>query len=188
MTGMDTSAPVRQQIAAWATPDRKGQFAALAASRGLSESKLLGLLVDSVLKRNPVDDAGDERHGNVEEGDRITLRLRPGDGQWLRLRAQRRGMKYTTYTAALIRAHVRADPPMPLEELARLERSLAEISAIGRRLNQIVGAMREGQGVDSRLHADIPAVLKAVEELRQALRDLVRVNRISWEAADVQAR
>ena len=69
---MDASAPVRQQIAAWATPGRKGQFAALAASRGLSESKLLGLLIDSVLERNPVDAARDVRQREAEEGDRIT--------------------------------------------------------------------------------------------------------------------
>jgi hypothetical protein len=185
---MDTRPAARQQITAWATPDRKGQFAALAASRGLSESKLLGLLVDSVLERNPVDDAGDERHGETRDGDRITLRLRPGDGKWLRLRAQRRGMKYTTYAAALIRAHVRADPSMPLEELARLECGLAEISAIGRRLNQIAGAMSVGQGVDPGLSVELAAIVPAVEELRQTLREVVKVNRISWESADAEAR
>ena len=184
---MNASAPVRQQIAAWATPDRKGQFAALAASRGLSESKLLGLLIDSVLERNLVDAARDERHRDAAEGDRITLRLRPGDGKWLRPRAQRRGMKYTTYAAALIRAHVRLDPPMPLAELARIERGLAEVSAIGRRLNQIAGAVREGRGVYPGLRAELAAVLQAVEELRQALRDVVKVNRISWESGDVEA-
>ena len=96
-------------------------------------------------------------------------------------------MKYTTYAAALIRAHVGANPPMPLEELARLERSLAEISAIGRRLNQIAGAVREGQGVDSGLRAELAAVRQAVEELRQALREMVKANRISWESGDVEA-
>jgi hypothetical protein len=184
---MDARPPVRQQIAAWATPDRKGQFAALAASRGLSESKLLGLLIDSVLERNPLGPAGDARHAEAEEGDRITLRLRPGDGKWLRLRAERRGMKYTTYAAALIRAHVRADPPMPLEELAHLERGLAEISAIGRRLNSIAGVVNEGQGVDPGLRVELAAVLRAMEELRQALREVVKVNRISWESADAEA-
>ena len=183
---MDASAPVRQQIAAWATPERKGQFAALAASRGLSESKLLGLLIDSVLERTPIDEDGYERHGEAGKGDRITLRLRPDDGKWLRLRAQRRGMKYTTYATALIRAHVRANPPMPLEELARLERILAEISAIGRRLNQIAGAVREGLGVGPGLREELATVLKVVDELRQALREVVRVNRISWESADVE--
>src|SRR3982074_3000220 len=91
----------RASITAWPTPDQKAGFAALALSRGLSESKLLGLLIDSVLKRNPVGPAGDERQEETGEGDRITLRLRPGDGQWLRLRAQRRGMKYPHYRAAL---------------------------------------------------------------------------------------
>ena len=184
---MDANAAVRQQIAAWATPERKGQFAALAASRGLSESKLLGLLIDSVLERNSVDTAGDKRRGEAEARDRITLRLRPGDGKWLRLRAQQRGMKYTTYAAALVRAHVRANPPMPLEELARLERSLAEMSAIGRRLIQIAGAVREGKGVDSGLREELAAVLQAMEDLRRALRELVKINRISWESGDVEA-
>ena len=65
---MNARPPVRQQIAAWATPERKGQFAALAASRGLSESKLLGLLIDSVLERNPADAARDVRQREAEEG------------------------------------------------------------------------------------------------------------------------
>ena len=177
----------RSSITAWPTPGQKTGFAALALNRGLSQSKLLGLLIDSVLERNPIDEDGDKRHGEAGEGDRITLRLRPGDGQWLRLRAQRRGMKYTTYAAALIRAHLRLDPPMPLDELARIERSLAEISAIGRRLNQIAGAVREGKGVESGLRVELAVVLPAVEELRQALREMVKVNRISWESSDVEA-
>ena len=175
----------RSSITAWPTRDQKAGFAALALGRGLSESKLLGLLIDSVLERNPVREADEERQREAEAGDRITLRLRPGDGKWLRLRAQQRGMKYTTYAAALIRAHVRANPPMPLEELARLERSLVEISAIGRRLNQIVGAVREGQCVDP-VRLELTAVVHAVEELRQALREVVKVNRISWESGDVE--
>ena len=63
---MNASAPVRQQIAAWATPDRKAGFAALARSRGLYESKLLGLLIDSVLERNPVEEASYERQRESE--------------------------------------------------------------------------------------------------------------------------
>ena len=177
----------RSSITSWPTRDQKAGFATLALNRGLSESKLLGLLIDSVLERNPVDEAGDERQDKAGEGDRITLRLRPGDGKWLRLRAQRRGMKYTTYGAALIRAHVRANPPMPIEELARLERSLAEVSAMGRRLSQIARGMRDEHGVDPGLREELAAVLRAVNEVRQAVREVVKVNRISWESADAQA-
>ena len=96
-------------------------------------------------------------------------------------------MKYTTYAAALIRAHVRADPPMPLEELARLERGLAEISALGRNLSQIARGISEGQGVDPGLRVELAAVLQAVEELRQTLRKVVKINRISWESTDAKA-
>ena len=77
---------------------------------------------------------------------------------------------------------------MPLEELARLERGLAEISAIGRRLNQIAGAVSERQGVDAGLRVELAPVRHAVEELRQILREVVKVNRISWESADAEAR
>ena len=97
-------------------------------------------------------------------------------------------MKYTTYTAVLIRAHVRADPLMPHEELARLERGLAEISAMGRRLNQIAGAGSERQDVDAGLRVELAAIREAVEELRQTLREVVKVNRMSWESANVEAR
>jgi hypothetical protein len=83
-----------------------GQEAGLAASGGLSESKLLGLLIDSMLERNPFDEASEERHGEAEEGDRITLRLRPGDRKWRRLRAHARGMKYTTYAEELQRCRL----------------------------------------------------------------------------------
>ena len=76
---------------------------------------------------------------------------------------------------------------LPLAELARIERGLAEVSAIGRRLNQIAGAVREGRGVYPGLRAELAAVLQAMEELRQALRDVVKVNRISWESGDVGA-
>jgi hypothetical protein len=75
---------------------------------------------------------------------------------------------------------------MPLEELARFERGLAEVSAIGRRLNQIAGVASERQGVDSGLCVELAPVRQAVEELRQTLREVVKVNRISWESADAK--
>ena len=110
--------PHRPSITAWPSADQKARFAALAANRGLSQSKLLGLLIDAVLERNPVDPSVEKPRGHSEAGDRITIRLRPGDSDWLRLRALARGMQPSTYCAALVRAHVRADPPMPQSELA----------------------------------------------------------------------
>jgi hypothetical protein len=175
----------RRQIAAWLVPATKARFAALAASRGVSESKLLRLLIDSVLARNAAELTSEQPRGELSDVDRITVRLRPGDGRLLRLRAQARGMNYTTYTAVLIRAHLRVHAPMPLAELARLERSLAELSAVAGSLGQIARAVTQEQGVDARLSLD--EILPAVERLWQQMREVVRANVISWECGDGEA-
>jgi hypothetical protein len=184
---MDLRAPGRRAIAAWAKPEVKGRFAALAASRGLSESKLLRLMIDSVLTRNPISLPVEEFHVRRGRRNQISIRLRPGDGELLRLRARARGMNYTTYAAVLNPAHLRANPPIPLEELARLERSLAEVSAIAGGLGQIARAMTHGQGVDPRLSLELAAVLPPVERLWEQMRDVVRANVISWESGDGEA-
>ena len=179
--------PLRQQIAVWAGPEQKAQFAALAGSRGLSQSKLLGLLVDAVLARNPIESAPEEDWGGARRGDRVSLRLRPGDGKLLRVRAQARGMKYTTYAAVLIRAHLRAHPPMPLGELAKPERSLAKVSAIGESLGEIARAMTQGERGDPAQQLELSAIVQAVERLWRQMREVVKANVLSWESADGEA-
>ena len=57
----------RRKIAAWASGEAKARFSALAANRGLSESKLLGLIIDAVLARNPID-AGAEQQRQGRQG------------------------------------------------------------------------------------------------------------------------
>jgi hypothetical protein len=177
----------RQQIALWAGPEQKARFAALAASRGLSQSKLLGLVIDAVLARNPIDSAVEEVRGRARGSDRLSMRLRPGDGKLLRLRARARGMKYTTYAAALIRAHLRVSPPMPLAELAQLERSLAEVSSIAESLRGVGSVMSGGQRDDHPLGLELFTIVPAVERLWQQMREVIKVNILSWEASDGEA-
>ena len=93
-------------------------------------------------------------------------------------------MSYSTYAAALIRAHVRASPPMPTSELAKLDRNLAEVTGIARALRQIAQAAWEGRDVNGSLRVELSAVQQTVEDLRQTLRELVRANVISWESGD----
>ena len=177
--------PLRQQIAVWAGPEQKAQFAALAASRGMSQSKLLGLLIDAVLTRNPVDSLSEAQRDKAGRGDRVSLRLRPGDGNLLRQRAQARGMKYSSYAAALIRAHLRVNPPMPLGELVRLERSLAEVSALAEDLRLMGWPMQAQDNPACRI--EFSAIVPAVERLLRQMREVVKANVVSWEAADGEA-
>ena len=180
------NASVRSSITAWPDPEKRARFATLASSRGLSQSKLLGLLVDAVLARNPVDSANEAQQGRAGRGDRVSLRLRPGDGKLLRQRAQARGMKYSTYAAALIRAHLRASPPMPLAELAQLERALAEVTALAEDLARIARAM--GQGKDDPTRGlELSAIVQAVDRLWQQMREVVKANVLSWEGDDGEA-
>ena len=78
------SASARPSLTAWPDAGKKARFAALAASRRLSQSKLLGLLVDSVLTHNPVDSVGEDPGRKAGREDHVSLRLRPGDGRLLR--------------------------------------------------------------------------------------------------------
>jgi hypothetical protein len=115
-----------RKIAAWASAEVTARFCALAASRGLSESKLLGLVIDVVLARNPIDGGAEQQRGRAGKGDHISVRLRSGDGTRLRERARARGLNYTTYAAVLIRSHLFSNPSTPLTELRRLEGGLVE--------------------------------------------------------------
>jgi hypothetical protein len=178
--------PLRQQIAFWTSGEKKSRFAALASSHGMSQSKLLGLVIDKVLARNPVDSALEEPSYRAGRGDKVSLRLRPGDGKLLRQRAQARGMKYSTYAAALIRAHLRASPPMPLGELAQLERSVAEVSALAKTL-RILGRHTQGTD-DAAWRIELSAVVPAVERVLLQIRELGRANLLSWEADDGETR
>ena len=60
--------------------------------------------------------------------DRITIRLRPGDHQVIARRAAQRAMKASSYLAALVRAHVAANPPLAATELAALKQSVVVLA------------------------------------------------------------
>jgi hypothetical protein len=171
-----------RKIAARASAEAKARFSALAASRGLSESKLLGLVIDGLLARNPPDADAERQKGKAGKADHISVRLRPGDGARLRERARARGINYTTYAAVLIRSHLVSNPPMRLKELSRLERGLAHVSAIAGSLRQIARALRQEEGLDPELASQLAAVLPAVEGLWQQMRELTKANVLSWES------
>lgn len=177
-------------IALRVSNEKKAGFQALAASRGMSESKLLDLLIETVLDENPVrpppaketvtKPQAEEEAG--EGSDRVTIRLRPGDGALLKKRAEQRGLARSTYLAALVRAHVRHDPPMPQAELAAVKQTGAELSAIGRNLNQIARSANQNTAIPKTLSVELQAVLDAVEPLRGQIAAIVKANLKSWES------
>src|SRR6185312_4062666 len=63
--------------------------------------------------------------------DRLTIRLRPGDGIEVIRRATERGVKPATYVSALVRAHISANPPLPTSEIGALKSSIAVLAGLG---------------------------------------------------------
>ena len=119
------------------TPDEKHQFAVLAASRGISESKLALVAIRELLSSNPVGRFTAPDHVEVSPTDRITIRLRPGDGRAIAARAELRGLKPSTYISGLVRAHVTANPPLAVDELQAVKGAVAQLTAIGGALHQV---------------------------------------------------
>ncbi len=65
----------------------------------------------------------------------------------LRERAAARGLAPATYVAVYTRAHLRSLAPPTKEEPLALKRSIAELGAIGRSMNQIARAANQGESV-----------------------------------------
>ena len=166
-------------ITARPSRDEKDQFAKLAASRGISESTLAMIAIRALLASNgtPTVAALPER---APASDRLTIRLRPGDRQEIRRRAAGRRMKDAGYLAALVRAHVGADPPLPTHELMVLKATVASLAAFGRAwaIRTRHGAVR----LPSDVQADVREMRALLARLEQDFRQFTRAAILAWEA------
>jgi hypothetical protein len=147
----------------------------------MSVAGLLGELVDDAID---LDDEAPLRRAGYRETrrERLSIRLQTGDIALVGQRARGRRMKPATYVAALVRAHLVVDPPLPSKELAILERATAELSAVGRNLNQVTRAINRGLPVPAGTAALIGRSIELVEAVREATKQYLRAASASWEA------
>jgi hypothetical protein len=170
-------------ITARVTAETKECFTAVARYQGLSESALLKRLVDAaLLTAVAVKPQVTEPVEPVAAGGKISVRLRTDDLVLLRERAKARSLPTGTYVSLLIRSHLRRLAPLPDVELAELKRAIAEISAIGRNLNQLARAANLGERPAGPSRGDLQALLRACAGLRDAMKGVINVNLASWEA------
>lgn len=176
-------------IATRVSQETKTRFSSLANRQQISESGLLKRLIDVVLLAAP-DAAPDSLVAPVEQvgrDARVYVRLRKEDRLLLRERAAAREMPAATYASILLRAHLRALRPLPSRELAELKRSVAALGIIGRNLNQIARVANQTGNVQGPSAADLRALLRALEALRDYVKALVRANAESWENGNDEA-
>lgn len=169
-------------IAARVSSETKARLKSLADQRQLSESALLKRLLELTL-----DGAAEPRLGNTGEAGKVAraarlyLRLRPDDQLLLAERAAARGMAAATYVSVLVRAHLRHLTPLPKDELMAFRRSIAELGAIGRNLNQIARTVQRGGSASGPRREDVIAMLRVCTALRDHFKAALLANLRSWQ-------
>jgi hypothetical protein len=164
------------------TAEMKTLLRVLAEREQITESALVRQLLEVTLRMSaregfPKLDAMER----VSRDARLSIRLAPEDRVLLSDRATGRGMRSATYVSVLVRSHLRNLAPLPKEELLAVKRSVAELGAIGRNLNQIARAANQGVKPDGPGREDLKAMLRVAEGLRDHVKALLKANQISWE-------
>jgi hypothetical protein len=176
-------------IAARVSPETKTRLKTLAYQRQISESALLkGLLEATLVSTVEPQLCEAEQRKPVARGARLYVRLRPDDQLLLVERAAARRMAAATYVAVLVRAHLRQLTPLPKDELLAVNRSVAELGAIGRNLNQMARAAHQAAAVAEPRRSDMLAMLKICEALRDHIKKLLIENAQSWRVGYAEPR
>jgi predicted DNA binding CopG/RHH family protein len=175
-------------VAARVTPEMKTLLRVLAEREQITESALVRQFLEVMLRMSakegfPKLDALEK----VSRDARLTVRLPPEDRILLSDRATARGMRSATYVSVLVRSHLRNLAPLPKDELLALKRSVAELGAIGRNLNQIARATNQGAKPAGPGREDLKAMLRVAEGLRDHVKALLKANQISWERGHAEA-
>lgn len=168
-------------IACRVTPETKARVRRLAERDGITESALLRQLLDVVLRTANLDElpamATSDR---VNRQARLNVRLEPEDWRLLTERAKARGMAAATYSSYVLRAHMRGAAPLPKAEYTLLKQSIEQLATVGRNLNQIARAMNQGERPAAPGRAEVAAMLKVSEGLRDHFKGLLDANNRAW--------
>jgi hypothetical protein len=169
-------------LTTWVTRETKERFAAVARHQGLSDSALLKRLVEMMLQGASAVEVGTPGDaGRTSRECRLSIRIRPDDQLLLRERAAARGMAAATYVSVLTRAHLRSLAPLPKAEWLALEKSVSELSRLGRNINQIARAANRGERVIGPGRDDFVPFFKICVAIRDDTKRLLQANAKAWQ-------
>lgn len=172
-----------EELKTHVTQPTKRAIQTLARQQGLTEAAWLRRLVEGTLQAvSPSFTAGDGYSESREQRPmRLTIQIRADDRELLEARARARYLASATYVSFYLRAHLRAVAPLPVQELAALKRSVAELGAIGRNINQIARIAHQSGRAIGPEQRELISLLKVCEGLRDHVKALIQTNRLSWE-------
>lgn len=160
-------------------PEQHERFSELAAAQGVSLSMLLARLVRRALIENPeakVKRLLEGAAAGKAPAEKYTVRLMGLDAARLESRAQARGITASGYVAHVLRAHLRADPPMPYGEFQELKRVVNELSGIRGAMAQLASREAATQGLEPSLKENVLRLLPALKTIREKGQDMLIAN------------
>lgn len=169
-------------LSTWVSQETKDRFGAIARELGLSESALLKRSVNLLLQGTSAEVSPMSQSAKVARNQRLYVRLRAVDQRLLSERAARRGMPAATYVSMLLRAHLQAVVPLPDREIDELKRAVGALGMVGRNLNQIAKLAHQTGKLGGPSVADLHALLRALQGLRDHIKELMQANEASWES------
>lgn len=180
-----------QFLKARVTEEEKRRVQVIARQALTSESVWLRRLIADALRDSCDEEIAIARIRSAAEvrapRHRVYVRLRRGDRDRLRDRAAAYQMASATYVSVLVRAHLNRLTPLPKDELITLKRSVAELGALGRNLNQIARAANGGRVVGP-TREDLHAILRVCEALRDNVKGVIRANVNAWEIGHAEGQ
>jgi hypothetical protein len=90
-------------------------------------------------------------------------------------------MAAATYASIVLRTHLRGVARIPDREFVELKRSVAELGAIARNLNQIARVANGAGRMTGPSVQDLQALLRACVALRDHVKELLQANTASWD-------
>jgi hypothetical protein len=170
-------------ITARPSPEEKARFKLIARHAGLSESELALRAIHLLLERDEewLARQPDLKWEHVAANDRITIRLRPGDGLEVIRRATERAMKPATYISALVRAHITANPPLAAAEVSALKTSIVVLANLRTMLAK-TGRQGIPSGPQGEVYGEMIRRTRAeIATLERRVIDLAKAALIAWE-------
>lgn len=163
------------QVAAALTRDEKDAFVAFAKGQGLKPSALLRMAIQQICPA--VKGAGPEKKEQVLDAPML-LRWSKRDQAALSKLATENGVSRQELVRRIVRAKVHKEVPLLKDEILALNRSLSEVNAIGRNLNQIARRLHETKGQDNTLTIEYLENIKKYLDGHRA--DVSKVLRAAW--------
>jgi hypothetical protein len=168
-------------------PEQRERFSQLAEAQGVSSSKLLARLVHRALIEQPavkVQRLLEESRTGQAPAEKYTVRLMGVDAARLEARAQARGVTASGYVAHVLRAHLRANPPMPYGEFQELKRVVNELAGIRAAMAQLAAGGAGRSALEESLKDNVMRLLPALKQIREQVQATLIANSKSWEAPD----